>query len=104
MILTTTETVPGRQVTEILGVVRGGTTRARHVGRDIMAQLKNVVGGEVANYTKLMAEAREQAMDRLRASAAKEGADAVIGVRFFTTMLSQGMAEICAYGTAVKLA
>lgn len=104
MILTTTDTIPGRQITQTLGLVRGNTVRARNVGRDIFAVLKNLVGGEIDEYTKLMAESREQAIDRLCDDAARLGADAIVGVYFTTSMISQGAAEILAYGTAVKLA
>lgn len=103
MILSTTEQVPGREVAEVLGVVRGNTIRARHIGKDIMAGLRNVVGGEIAEYTKLMGESREQAMDRMTAQAETLGADAVICVRFTTSMVMSQAAEILAYGTAVRL-
>jgi len=102
MIITTTETVPGKQITEVIGVARGSTIRARNVGRDFMAGLKNIVGGEVKEYTKLLAEAREQAMQRMIEDAQKLGADAVVNVRFTTSAVMQGAAEILAYGTAVK--
>ncbi len=103
MIISTTETVAGRDIAETLGVARGNTIRARHVGTDIVAGLRNLVGGEVSEYTKLMAEAREQSLDRLSENARQMGADAVVGVRFTTSMIAQGAAEILAYGTAVKL-
>jgi uncharacterized protein YbjQ (UPF0145 family) len=103
MIISTVETVTGREVIEILGVARGNTIRARHVGTDIIAGLRNLVGGEVGEYTKLMGEAREQAMDRMIDDAKMMGADAIIGMRFSTSMITQGAAEILAYGTAVKL-
>jgi uncharacterized protein YbjQ (UPF0145 family) len=102
MIITTTETVPGKQITEVMGIARGSTIRARNVGRDFMAGLKNIVGGEVKEYTKLLAEAREQAMQRMIEDAQKLGADAVVNVRFTTSAVMQGAAEILAYGTAVK--
>ena len=104
MILVTTNSVPGRDVAEVFGIVRGTTVRARHVGRDISAFLTNLVGGEVEEYTKLLAEAREQSLDRMRAEALALGADAVIGVRFTGTEIASGAAEILVYGTAVKLA
>lgn len=104
MMLVTTNNVPGREVAEVFGIVRGTTVRARHVGRDISAFLTNLVGGEVEEYTKLLAEAREQALDRMRAEALALGADAVIGVRFTGTEIASGAAEILVYGTAVKLA
>lgn len=104
MIITTSYDVPGQEVTEILGVVRGNTIRARAVGKDIMAGLRNLVGGEITEYTKMVAEAREQALDRMLAEARQLDADAVIGVRFMTNSMMQGAAELLAYGTAVKLA
>lgn len=103
MIISTTENVPGREVQEILGLVRGNTIRARHVGKDIMAGLRNIVGGEITEYTKLMGESREQAIDRMVAQAQALGADAVIGVRFTTSMVMAQASEILAYGTAVRL-
>ena len=103
MIVTTTETVPGREVTQILGIARGSTVRARNFGRDIFAGLKNLVGGEIDEYTKLQAHAREQAMHRMQQDAQRLGADAIINVRLTTSMVMQGASEILAYGTAVKL-
>ncbi len=103
MIITTTETVPGRQVAQVLGIARGSTVRARHLGRDIFAGLKNLVGGEIEEYTKLQAHAREQAIQRLQEDAVKLNADAVVNVRITTSMIMQGASEIMAYGTAVKL-
>ncbi len=103
MILTTTDS-PGRPVQEVLGIVRGSTVRSRHLGKDILAVFRNIVGGEVDEYTKLVAEAREQALDRLSAEARALGADAVVGLRFGTSQVSQGAAEVLAYGTAVRLA
>lgn len=103
MIVTNTETVPNREIAEILGLVRGSTVRARNVGRDILAGLKNLVGGEIEEYTQLQAQSREQALQRLLDDAEKLGADAVVNVRFTTSMIAQGAAEILAYGTAVKL-
>lgn len=103
MIVTTTETIPGREISQILGIARGSTVRARHVGRDIFAGLKNIVGGEIEEYTKLQAESREQAMQRMQADARKLGADAIVNVRMTTAMIMQGTAEILMYGTAVKL-
>lgn len=102
MILTTTDTLPGREV-EVLGLVRGSTVRAKHVGSDIVAGLRNLVGGEVKEYAALMAGAREQALDRMIAEAGKLGADAVIALRFETSTITQGASEILAYGTAVRL-
>lgn len=103
MIVTMGEAVPGRDVAEILGTVRGNTVRTRFFGRDIMAALRNLVGGEVPEYTKLMAEAREQAIDRMIADAKNKGADAVICLRVTTSMIMGGSAELLAYGTAVRL-
>ncbi len=103
MIITTTEYVPGYEVVEVLGVVRGSTARARHIGKDILAGLRNLVGGEIVEYTKLIGEAREQALDRMIQEAKRLGADAVIGVRFGTSQIMEGVAEILAYGTAVRL-
>ncbi|MHA7857908.1 MAG: YbjQ family protein [Henriciella sp.] len=103
MIVTMGESVPGREVAEILGTVRGNTVRTRFFGRDIMAALRNLVGGEVPEYTKLMAEAREQAIDRMIADAESRGADAVICLRVTTSMIMGGSAELLAYGTAVRL-
>jgi uncharacterized protein YbjQ (UPF0145 family) len=103
MILTTTFTVPGRDITEILGIARGSTVRARNVGRDIVAGLKNLVGGEIEEYTQLQAHAREQAMQRMVDDARRLGADAIIGINMSTSMVTQGAAEILAFGTAVKL-
>lgn len=104
MIITTTETIPNKTVAEILGVARGSTVRARNIGRDIFAGLKNIVGGEISEYTKLQAESREQAMQRMMEDAKSMGADAVINIRLSTSMVMQGCSEILAYGTAVKLA
>ncbi|MGD1845343.1 MAG: YbjQ family protein [Salibacteraceae bacterium] len=103
MIITTTETVPGKEIESILGVARGSTVRARNIGRDFFAGLKNIVGGEIEEYTKLQAHAREQAMERLQQDAQLLGADAVVNVRITTAMIMQGCAEILMYGTAVKL-
>ncbi len=103
MIITTTETVPGRQVIQILGIARGSTVRAKSIGSDIFAGLKNLVGGEISEYTKLQAESREQAFQRMIADAEKLGADAVLNLRFTTSTIMQGASELLAYGTAVKL-
>ena len=103
MITTNTETVPGREITEILGIARGSTVRARHLGKDIFAGLKNLVGGEVHEYTQLQAEAREQALQRMISDAENLGADAIVNVRMHTSMIMQGCSEILVYGTAVKL-
>lgn len=103
MILVTTEHVPGQQETASLGLVRGSSIRARHIGKDIMATFRNMAGGEVLEYSKLLGESREQAIDRMIEEADSLGADAVIGVRFQTSMVMQGAAEMLCYGTAVKL-
>jgi uncharacterized protein YbjQ (UPF0145 family) len=103
MLITTTPSVPGYRVTAVKGIVRGNTVRARNVGRDIVAAFKSLVGGEISEYTKLMAESREQALDRMRAEAAARGANAVIGVEFVTAMIMQGASEILVAGTAVVL-
>lgn len=103
MIQTTTETVPGREIVELLGIARGSTVRARNVGRDIFAGLKKLVGGEIEEYTQLQAQSREQALERMEQDAVKMGADAVINIRISTSMVTSGAAEILAYGTAVKL-
>ncbi len=102
MIVATTETVTGRTISETLGIVRGNVIRAKHIGTDIVAGLRNLVGGEVSEYTKLMAEAREQALDRMVREAESMNADAIVGVRFATSMVMSGAAEILVYGTAVR--
>ncbi|MBT7256930.1 MAG: YbjQ family protein [Planctomycetaceae bacterium] len=99
----TTPDVPGRQVERVIGLVRGNTVRARHIGKDIMAGLKTIVGGEIHEYGKLLAESREQALDRMVAEAESLGANAILNVRFATSMVMQGSAEMLAYGTAVVL-
>ena len=99
----TSEQVNGMVITESLGLVRGNTIRARHLGRDILAGLKMMFGGEITDYTKMMAESREQALDRMCEEARALGADAVVAVRFTTSTIAQGSAELLAYGTAVKL-
>jgi len=103
VIVTTTDTIAGKRVVRTLGLARGNTIRARHVGKDLMAVFRNLVGGEVSEYTKMMAEVREQALDRMVEEARELGADAVICVRFMTTEVMQGAAELLAYGTAVIL-
>lgn len=103
MMLSTTESLPGQRITAVHGVARGNTIRARHIGSDIVAALRNVVGGEVTEYTKLMGEAREQAIDRMMRDAEAMGANAVVGMRFTTSMIAQGAAEILAFGTAVTV-
>ena len=103
MIVCTTNEVPGAEIAEVLGVARGNTIRTRHLGRDVMAGLKGIVGGEVESYTKLMAESREQAIARMIEHAEELGADAILGMRLTTSVLMTTAAEILAYGTAVKL-
>ena len=103
MIVVTTEQIEGKRITETLGLVRGSTIRARHVGRDIMAGLRNIVGGEVKDYTVMLAQAREEALGRMIEQAEKMGANAIVGTRFVTSMVMSGAAELVAYGTAVKV-
>jgi uncharacterized protein YbjQ (UPF0145 family) len=103
MIITTTDTVEGRRVSQVLGLVRGNTVRTRNIGADILAGLRNLVGGEVNEYTKMLAQSREQSMDRMRAEALALGANAIVAVRLTTSTVMQGAAEILAYGTAVVL-
>ena len=103
MIIVNIETVAGKEIKETLGVARGSTVRARNIGRDIFAGLKNLVGGEISEYTKLLADAREEALVRMKHDAKSLGADAVVNVRFTTSTVMQGCSEILAYGTAVKL-
>ena len=103
MITTSTPTIPNKEIVEILGIARGSTVRARNVGRDIFAGLKNLVGGEIEEYTKLQAQSREQAMQRIVQDAQRLGADAIVNIRLTTSMVMQGASEILAYGTAVKL-
>lgn len=101
MIVTTTPTIQGKRIVRTLGIARGNTIRARNIGRDITAALRNIVGGEISEYTKLFGESREQAMDRMVEEARELGANAVVQVRFMTSMVMQGAAELLAYGTAV---
>jgi len=103
MIIVTTETIEGRKIEEVLGLVRGNTIRARNVGRDIMAGLRNIVGGEIKDYTRMLSDARDQALDRMIRDAESKGANAILGVRFTTSQTMAGAAEILAYGTAVRL-
>ena len=103
IITSTTSEIPGKKVTEILGVVKGNTIRARHVGRDIAAGFKNLVGGEIKSYTDMTTQAREESFNRMVNDAIKLNADAIINIRFATSMIMQGAAEMLAYGTAVKL-
>lgn len=103
MIVATTETIAGMSVVKTLGLVQGSSIRARHLGEDLLATLKNLTGGEITGYTKLMAEAREQCLDRMREQAVSLGANAVLSLRFVTTEVMQGAAELVAYGTAVVI-
>jgi uncharacterized protein YbjQ (UPF0145 family) len=95
--------VPGKQIVQFFGVVTGSTVRAKHIGRDIMASLKNIVGGELTGYTELLQEAREDALGRMSAQAESLGANAVVNIRFSTSSIAQGAAELFAYGTAVRV-
>ena len=104
MLLASTDEVSGYRIVEVKGLVRGNTIRARHVGHDILASLRTLVGGEISEYTKMLAEAREQALDRLRAEAVERGCNAVVGLRFTTSMVMAGSAEILVYGTGVVVA
>lgn len=101
--LVTTETVPGREITEVLGIARGNTVRARNVGRDITQGLRNLAGGELKSYSSLLTEARDEAIARMEADGAEMGADAVVNVRIETSQVAQGASELIAYGTAVRL-
>jgi len=101
MIIATTETVPGKKVVKYIGLVKGNSIRARHIGQDIKAVFKNILGGEINEYTKMMAEAREQSIDRMCEEAESLGANAILGVRFTTTSMMQGAAELLIYGSAV---
>lgn len=103
LILTNIETIPGKTVVEHFGIVQGSTVRAKHIGRDIMAGLKNLVGGELKGYTELLQEAREEALGRMAAQAESLGANAVLNIRFATSSVAQGAAELFAYGTAVRV-
>lgn len=101
MIIVTTDKIDGREIDQVLGLVKGNTIRARHIGKDILAVFKNIVGGEVTDYTKMMTESREQSLDRMEEAANELGANAIVGVRFVTTSVMDGAAELLAYGTAV---
>ena len=103
IITSTTAEIPGKKVVKILGVVKGNTIRARHVGRDIAAGFKNIVGGEIKSYTEMTTQAREESFNRMVNQAVELKADAIINIRFATSMIMQGAAEMLAYGTAVKL-
>jgi len=103
MILVNTDFVPGSEISESLGLVRGSTIRAKHIGKDILAGLRTIVGGEIKEYTEMLVEARNESVRRMQAQAEKLGADAIINVRFVTSQVLSGAAELLAYGTAVKL-
>ncbi len=104
MIIITADAIKGKEITKTIGLVKGSTIRARHLGRDFMAGLRGIVGGEITEYTKMMAEAREEALQRMIEDAEKKGANAVVGMRFSTSMIMQNAAEVLAYGTGVVLA
>ena len=103
MIITTSSQIEGKTIVKTIGLVKGSTIRARHLGRDIMAGLRGMVGGEITEYTRMMAEAREQAIQRMEEDAEKKGANAVVSMRFSTSMIMQNAAEVLAYGTGVVL-
>jgi uncharacterized protein YbjQ (UPF0145 family) len=103
IIVTTTSEVPGMKVVEILGIAKGSTVRARNVGRDFGASLKNLIGGEIKTYTSMASDARDESYNRMVNDAIEQGADAIVGVKFVTSMILQGASEMLAYGTAVKL-
>ena len=103
MIITTTGQIEGKTITKTVGLVKGSTIRARHLGKDIMAAFRGMAGGEITEYTRMMAEAREEAIQRMVENAEKQGANAVVGMRFATSMVMQNAAEVLAYGTGVVL-
>ena len=103
MLLVSTETIAGKEIVESLGVVKGEIVQSKHIGRDFMAGMKTIVGGEIKGYTEMISEARQKATDRMVAEAEKLGADAIVGVKYGSSAVMQGAAEIIAYGTAVKL-
>jgi uncharacterized protein YbjQ (UPF0145 family) len=103
MIIVNTEQIEGKQITEVLGIVKGNIVRARNIGRDIFAGLKNIVGGEISEYTKLLDRSRQDATERMIQNAQQLGADAIVNVRYTTSTVMQGCSEIMVYGTAVKL-
>jgi len=103
MIVTTANEIPGKKVVKVLGVVKGNTVRARNIGRDIGAGFKNIIGGEIKTYTDMISQSRDEAYNRMVNEAIEKGADAVIGMRFMTSMIMAGASEMLAYGTAVKL-
>ena len=101
MIISTTESIPGKRIKRVLGLVKGNTVRTRHIGKDLTAAFKNITGGEIREYTKLLGEAREQCLDRMREDATQMGANAIVGMRFMTSGVMQSAAELLAFGTAV---
>ena len=101
MLIVTSDEVPGKRIVRVMGLVRGNTIRARHIGRDIMASLRNIAGGEIVEYTKMIAESREQAIDRMTSEAEALGANAIVALRFTTASMMENAAELLAYGTAV---
>ncbi|HEX5132200.1 MAG TPA: YbjQ family protein [Candidatus Krumholzibacteria bacterium] len=103
MIVVTTDEIPGARITRVFGLVQGSTVRGTHIGHDLTAFMKNITGGEIREYTKLMAEAREQCLDRMRDEATRMGANAIVGLRFSSTDISQGASELLVYGTAVTV-
>jgi uncharacterized protein YbjQ (UPF0145 family) len=103
MIISTSENIPNKKIVEVIGVVQGSTVRAKHIGKDILAGFKNLIGGEVKQYTELLNDAREEAMERMKKNGIDLGADAIVNVRIVTSMVSQMASEILIYGTAVKL-
>lgn len=103
MLTTASDNIPGKEIKKVLGLVMGNTIRAKHIGKDIVASLRNIVGGELNEYTEMLAESRQQALDRMIEEAKKLGADAIVTVRFTTSSIMQSAAEMLAYGTAVKL-
>ncbi len=102
IIVSSTNTIPGKEIKEIVGLVKGSTVRARNIGRDIGAGFKNLIGGEIKTYTEMISQSREEAYNRMVNQAIEKGADAIIGMRFMTSMIMQGASEMLAYGTAVK--
>ncbi|MBT3235673.1 MAG: YbjQ family protein [Bdellovibrionales bacterium] len=103
MLLSNTETIPGKEIREFYGLVAGSTVRAKHIGRDFMAGLKNIIGGELTGYSELLQDSRQEAMNRMEEQAKKVGANAIVNIRFSTSSIAQGAAELYCYGTAVKV-
>lgn len=103
MLIVTTDEIPGKRIVKVFGLVRGNTIRARHIGRDIMASLRNIAGGEIVEYTKMIAESREQAIDRMTSEAEALGANAIVTLRFTTASMMENAAELLAFGTAVQV-